>query len=219
MRESTIRSYVRRKHRMTPGQARALEEYWPQYGLNVESGWVNCSGECMLEIGFGMGYSLLAMAARHPEKSFIGIEVHRPGIGALLLAAAKQGITNIRVFNEDAVIVLKQCITDKSLSKIQIFFPDPWPKKRHKKRRLIQSDFVTLLQQKLKPGGQLHLATDCADYAQQMLAIVEATPGFENCAGTGQYLSEQNQRPMTKFERRALDEGRIIWDLLFTLLY
>lgn len=218
MKESTksIRSYVRRAHRMTPGQARALQELWPCYGLSVEAGWLDSESEYILEIGFGMGQSLLTMAAQYPEKKFIGIEVHRPGIGALLASAARQNINNVRIYENDAEVILKQCIRNETLSKIQIFFPDPWPKQRHQKRRLIQTEFVRLLEHKLKPGGYLHLATDWQDYAKQMLNIVENMPTFSNCAGAGQYLSHRNGRPLTKFEQRGLNASHPIRDLLFT---
>ncbi len=217
MKESSpiIRSFVRREHRMTPGQARALQLWWLEYGLSLKDTYPEFSGECVLEIGFGMGRSLLMSAIQHPLKNFIGIEVHRPGIGALLAVAAKHQIKNIKLFNEDAVNVLKQCIKDDSLSEIQIYFPDPWPKKRHRKRRLIQPEFVALLYQKLKPGGFLHLATDWPDYAEQMLTVIGNHPGFINNAGAGQYLSHRNGRVVTKFEQRSLDLGQPIWDLLF----
>jgi tRNA (guanine-N7-)-methyltransferase len=217
MKEATqiVRSFVRREHRMTAGQARALTAHWATYGLKVELGYLELPGECILEIGFGMGRSLLAMAMQYPDKNFIGVEVHRPGIGALLLAAAKQQVTNIRVYNDDAINVIKQCIKNNTLTKIQIFFPDPWPKNRHRKRRLIQPDFIALLQQKLKPGGCLHLATDCRDYAEQMLRIIENNPNFSNCAGSGKYLSHSSGRVVTKFEQRGIEAGRGVWDLLF----
>lgn len=211
----SIRSYVRREHRITPGQSRALKEHWPQYGLELRSGYIEYPGECILEIGFGMGHSLLEMAEKFPHITFVGIEVHRPGIGALLGAAAKRGLSNIKVYNEDCLCVLKQAIKDECLSRIQIYFPDPWPKKRHHKRRLIQTDFAALLLQKLKPNGYLHLATDCQDYAQQMLQTIEIIPDFKNVAGAGQFLAHRNDRPMTKFEQRGLKLNQKIWDLLF----
>jgi tRNA (guanine-N7-)-methyltransferase len=209
-----VRSYTLRQHRMTPGQAKALKEHWPEYGLNSNSGWLNALRPCVLEIGFGMGQSLMTMAEQYPEKLFVGVEVHKPGIGALLGAAVKRNIKNIRVYNQDILIVLKQNIRDNSLSKTQIYFPDPWPKNRHKKRRLIQTEFVNLIYQKIQPQGYLHLATDCEDYALQMLKVIESLNIFENCAGKGLF-SHRMDRPITKFERKGLIAGRKSWDLLF----
>lgn len=212
---SHIRSYVRREHRMTPGQARALTQWRSHYILSGPDQWLEQEVEYILEIGFGMGQSLLAMAAQFPHKYFIGIEVHRPGIGALLAVAARKQINNIRIYHDDAINVLKQYIKDESLTKTQIFFPDPWPKNRHQKRRLIQADFVRLLQQKLKPGGELHLATDSQDYANHMLMVLEQAPGLTNYAGKKQFLPHRNGRAITKFEQRALQTGGAIYDLLF----
>ncbi|MBS0350568.1 MAG: tRNA (guanosine(46)-N7)-methyltransferase TrmB [Proteobacteria bacterium] len=209
-----IRSYTLRHSRMTPGQARALKEHWSEFGLEVDSGKLNPLQACVLEIGFGMGQSLLEMAEQYPEKLFIGVEVHKPGVGALLKAAAKRNIRNIKVYNQDILVVLNQCIEDNILSKVQIFFPDPWPKNRHKKRRLIQNQFVTLLYQKLRPQGYLHLATDCEDYALHILKVIESLNIFENCAGKDQF-SHRMDRPITKFEQKGLNAGRKSWDILF----
>lgn len=211
----SIRSYVRRQHRITPGQVRALQVWWEEYNLSGQLEWLNSEREYVLEIGFGMGQSLLADAIANPEKNFIGIEVHTPGIGALLLAATQQKINNLRVFNGDALIVLNQYIRDGSLSKIQIFFPDPWPKLRHQKRRLIQTDFVNLLVSKLKNRGYLHLATDWPDYAEHMMAVIEPIPGLINSAGKNNYLPHRNGRLITKFEQRGMQLGHPVRDLLF----
>ena len=211
----SVRSYVRRQHRITPGQVRALHAWWEAYDLSRQPEWLNSDREYVLEIGFGMGQSLLAEAADNPEKNFIGIEVHTPGIGALLLAAAQQKIENLRVFHGDALLILNQCIRNNSLSKIQIFFPDPWPKLRHQKRRLIQTDFVNLLVSKLKNQGYLHLATDWQDYAQHMLRVIDQVPGLINCAGRHNYLPHRNGRLITKFEHRGIQLGHVVKDLLF----
>ena len=210
-----VRSYVRRQHRMTPGQARALHSLWPEYDLRQQLEWLNSDAEYILEIGFGMGHSLLAEAAANPEKKFIGIEVHKPGIGALLSAAVASDIKNIRLFEGDALLILNQYIKAESLSKIQIFFPDPWPKLRHKKRRLIQVDFARLLAKKLKKEGCLHLATDWQDYAEHMLKVMNQVPDLSNCAGLNHYLLHHNGRLITKFEQRGLARGHVIKDLLF----
>jgi tRNA (guanine-N7-)-methyltransferase len=210
----SVRSYVRRQHRITPGQVRALHTWWEIYDLSRQPEWLNGDREYVLEIGFGMGQSLLAEAAANPAKNFIGIEVHTPGIGALLLATAQQKIDNLRVFHGDALVILNQYIKDNSLSKIQIFFPDPWPKLRHQKRRLIQTDFVNLLVSKLKSQGYLHLATDWQDYAEQMLRVAAQVPGLVNCAGEHNYLPHRNGRLMTKFEQRGIQLGHTVKDLL-----
>jgi len=212
-----IRSFVRRRQQwMTPRQAKGLETSWTLYGLTLEAGFLASEAEeYILEIGFGMGQSLAIMAQQNPEKKFIGVEVHKPGVGALLAEIKEQQINNIQIFNNDVNDVLKQCIKDESLSKVQIFFPDPWPKKRHHKRRLIQADFIKILHLKLKPGGLLHLATDWQNYAEQMLAVLEGDPNFINSAGEGKFLPHRHDRPMTKFERRGLNLGHDVWDLLY----
>ena len=169
----------------------------------------------MLEIGFGMGQSLVAMAAAAPEKNFIGVEVHLPGVGRLLHSMEDEGVDNIRVYCHDAVEILNDCIDDASLDTVQIFFPDPWHKKRHHKRRLIQPDFVDLLCRKLKPGGVLHLATDWENYAEQMMEVLSANTQLRNQAGEGEFAPRPDHRPLTKFERRGERLGHGVWDLLF----
>jgi tRNA (guanine-N7-)-methyltransferase len=219
LRRRIVRSYVRREGRITPGQQRALKLLWDKFGLTpttVLSNLVevfNREAPTILEIGFGMGHSLLAMAKAMPEKNFIGVEVYRPGIGALLLELAAQEISNVRVYCADAQEVLIQCFPNRSLYGIQIFFPDPWPKKRHHKRRLITPNFATLLHQKLQPGGYLHLATDWQDYAQQMLQIASNVSGFDNPYATG-FAPRPVTRPITKFEQRGQKLGYAVWDLL-----
>jgi tRNA (guanine-N7-)-methyltransferase len=216
-----IRSYVLRTGRMTPGQQRAFDAHWSRWGLEHADGAPDFDavfgrrGPRVLEIGFGMGQSLLAMAAAAPEKNFIGIEVHRPGVGRLLHAMADQGVDNIRVYCHDAVEVLRDCVTDASLDTVQVFFPDPWHKKRHHKRRLIQPAFVADLVRKLKKGGVLHLATDWQNYAEQMMEVLSAEPGLCNTCPPGEFAPRPAHRPLTKFELRGERLGHGVWDLVF----
>ena len=216
-----IRSYVLRTGRMTPGQERAFEENWARWGLEHRDGVLDFDscfgrpGPRVLEIGFGMGQSLVAMAAAAPETNFVGIEVHRPGVGRLLHSMVDAGVDNIRVYCHDAVEVLQDCIADASLDTVQIFFPDPWHKKRHHKRRLIQPEFIAHLTRKLKPGGVLHLATDWENYAGQMMEVLSAAEGLRNQAGPGEYAPRPDYRPLTKFEVRGERLGHGVWDLLF----
>ena len=216
-----IRSYVLRAGRMTAGQQRAYDDNWPNWGLEHEDGALDIDaafgrpGHRVLEIGFGMGQSLVAMAAAAPEKNFIGVEVHLPGVGRLLHSMEDEGVDNIRVYCHDAVEILNDCIDDASLDTVQIFFPDPWHKKRHHKRRLIQPDFVDLLCRKLKPGGVLHLATDWENYAEQMMEVLSANRQLRNQAGAGEFAPRPDHRPLTKFERRGERLGHGVWDLLF----
>lgn len=217
-----IRSFVRRAGRITPSQRHSLETLWPQFGIEYSSKFVDFSSyfgrqaDVVLEIGFGNGESLLKMAKEAPELDFIGVEVHAPGVGALLTGVKSNELQNLRVISDDAVKILTHMIKDRSLSKVQIFFPDPWPKRRHQKRRLIQAPFVKLLHQKLKAKGLLHLATDWEDYARQMMRILSSTKGFKNRVAEGVFYKDASSlRPMTKFERRGLRLEHPIWDLLF----
>lgn len=218
-----IRSFVRRDGRLTDAQRSALENLWPTLGLNLEGGLIDFSetfqreAPRILEIGFGSGHSLLAMAKAHPEQDFIGIETHQPGIGALILGMQLQQVNNIRIYYADAVEVLEQCIPAESLDTVQIFFPDPWQKRKHHKRRLIQSPFVNLVVSKLKPQGTLHLATDWEDYAVNMMRVLSSCDALVNLAGVEQYSNRSTQRPViTKFEQRGQRSGRQIWELQFT---
>jgi tRNA (guanine-N7-)-methyltransferase len=202
-----VRSFVRREGRITPAQTQALEKLWPIYGIDSDQ-IISISENTILEIGFGMGQSLLIQAEQNPDKNYIGIEVHRPGIGSLLLNIEKQNIKNLKIFNKDAVEVLNQNIPEYSLDAIQIFFPDPWHKKRHHKRRLIQPEFLKLVHQKLKPNGLLHIATDWENYMEHILEVL-------NNSGLFTKVEEAHQRPTTKFETRGIKLGHGVWDLLF----
>ncbi|SHI10079.1 tRNA (guanosine(46)-N7)-methyltransferase TrmB [Ferrimonas marina] len=216
-----IRSYVKREGRMTKGQARAMEEYFPTMGLKHEDGAVDLdqafgrSAPVVLEIGFGMGKSLVEMAAAEPDKNFVGIEVHGPGVGACLLYAEELGVTNLRVFEHDAVEVLADCIADQSLDRVQLYFPDPWHKKRHHKRRIVKEEFVAEIRNKLKLGGLFHMATDWEHYAEHMVAEMNEAPGFVNTASEGDFVPRPDFRPLTKFEARGHRLGHGVWDLIY----
>lgn len=215
------KSFVRREGRLTMGQKRALQQQWSRYGLQRQDGRLSITevfgrhADSILEIGFGMGEALLAAAQQHPDKNFIGIEVYRPGVGSLLAKISQLSMSNIRIYTEDAVEVLSDCIVDNTFSEIRIFFPDPWHKKRHHKRRLIQAPFIELLQQKLRPQGQLHLATDWQNYAEQMMAVLTENSHWYNSCGMGQYSPRPQTRSLTKFEQRGLRLGHQVWDLIF----
>lgn len=219
--QRTIRSFVLRQGRITRGQRTAFIRLMPRYGLDPAHGafdFTSSFGRAArrtLEIGFGNGEALLALARAQPGEDFIGIEVHRPGIGRLLLALDAEQLANVRVVCADAVEVLQRCVPDASLDAVLLFFPDPWPKKRHHKRRLVQAEFIALLAQKLKSGGRLQLATDWPDYAAQMLAVLNNSPAFSNCAADGGYAPRPAQRPPTKFERRGVALGHPVRDLAF----
>lgn len=215
-----IRSFVRREGRLTPGQRRALEELWPRFGV-TPAGMMDFAAlfgrpaPVVLEIGFGNGAALAAMAAAAPEKNFLGVEVHRPGVGSLLQRLAEQGLDNVRVAQVDAKALLEQSIADASLDSVYLFFPDPWPKKRHHKRRLLQTEFAELVRRKLAVGGVFHAATDWQPYAQHMLEVLTAAPGYANLAGPGAYAPRPDYRPLTKFEARGQRLGHGVWDLMF----
>ena len=216
-----IRSFVKREGRLTEGQERALNELFPLYGLELQDTPVNLvdifqrSATTILEIGFGNGTSLSEMAEKNPEQNYIGIEVHRPGVGNLLSQIKKLGLNNLRVMNEDAVDVLNKMIPDESLDAVYLFFADPWHKTRHHKRRIVQEEFVQLLRKKLKVNGAFHMATDWEPYAKHMMRVMNATEGYENTAGKDQYLPRPDYRPLTKFEQRGQRLGHGVWDLVF----
>lgn len=217
----SIRSYVIRGGRMTEGQRNAFDHAWAQYGLSLFNGVINPrqlfgrEAPLVVEVGFGMGDSLLAMAKAQPHCDFIGIEVHPPGVGRLLNNAAKNGVTNLRVYMADAIDVLKDCFVDNSIDRFQLYFPDPWHKKKHCKRRIVQPDFIQLLYSKLATGGICHMATDWGPYAEHMMEIMSASEGFSNCNGTNAYAPRPDYRPLTKFEQRGKHLGHKVWDLLF----
>ena len=214
-----IRSFVRREGRITQGQERALDQLWPRFGLSlgenpirIDDHLPNCKKR-ILEIGFGDGDSLLTMAKAEPESGFIGIEVHRPGVGRLLLRLAEEEINNVRLICNDAVQVVTHHIPVASLDRIQIFFPDPWHKKKHHKRRLIQPGFASLLAERLKPGGALHIATDWEDYAHTIMEVVSAEKRVFNPYGEGHFVDHKELRPATKYEARGLRRGHHLYDI------
>jgi tRNA (guanine-N7-)-methyltransferase len=214
-----IRSYVLRQGRVSNAQARAHETLLPRYGIEYSGKPIDLGAvfgrpaKTILEIGCGMGETTAAIAAAHPETDFLGIEVHTPGVGSLLKLIDEGGLTNLRVIQHDAVEVLREMIAPASLDGVHIFFPDPWPKKRHHKRRLVQTDFVALLASRLKPGGYVHLATDWEEYAGQMLEVLSAGSELENTADG--YAPRPAYRPQTKFETRGLRLGHGVWDIVF----
>ncbi len=222
-----IRSYVLRTGRMGSGQQRALEDLGPRFVVPFEAtapaDWDAIFGRSaprVLEIGFGMGQATAEIAHTRPETDFIGVEVHVPGVGALLKLIEERALGNLRILQHDAVEVLDKMIAPASLAGVHVFFPDPWHKKKHHKRRLIQPAFVAKLVSRLAPGGYLHCATDWQDYAEQMLAVLGADPGLVNSVsvteGGGGYAPRPDYRPLTKFEARGLRLGHGVWDLVFT---
>ena len=217
-----VRSFVIRTGRMTDSQKAGWDVGFPKHGFTLSDNkfdWdlsFDAVGPRVLEIGFGMGDSLVAMAEQNPESRYLGIEVHKPGVGKLLVDVERRGISNLKVFSDDAVQVLEDVIPVNSIDHLQIFFPDPWHKKRHHKRRLIQSDFVSLAVSRLSSSGNLHVATDWEPYAAHMMDVLSATEALENMAGDRQFSPRPESRPVTKFERRGHRLGHGVWDLLFT---
>ena len=208
----TIRSYVLRSGRMTPAQRRALTELWPAYGLEPATGlfdWIRIFGRdapCALEIGFGNGENLISMAIENPETNFVGIEVHEPGVGHCLLQAEQHNLTNLKLVRCDAVAVLRDNVPDASLSRLNLFFPDPWHKKRHHKRRIVQPGFVDLVARKLTTGGILHIVTDWPNYAEHIDAVVSANPSFEPMPAV------PSDRLVTRFDNRGARLGHSNWE-------
>lgn len=218
---SKVKSFVKREGRLTKGQAKALNDYWPTMGIEVSDTTLNFSElfgndhPVVLEIGFGMGRSLVEMAQAQPHLNFLGIEVHRPGVGACLAYAGELQLSNLKVIEHDAVEVLKNNIPTASLERLQLFFPDPWHKKRHHKRRIVQADFAALVATKLKPAGQSHMATDWEPYAHHMLEVMQKSEAFKNTSQTNDFVPRPDYRPITKFETRGQRLGHGVWDLIF----
>ena len=206
---------------MTAGQSAAYEELMPKFGFEFEKSALNLAelfdsnNPVTLEIGFGMGASLAQQASENAQTNFMGIEVHRPGVGALLARIKENGATNVRVIAHDAVEVLEHMIPDLALSKVQLFFPDPWPKKRHHKRRIVKSDFVQKIREKLKIGGVFHMATDWENYAEHMLEVMQGEAGWKNLSESNDYVPKPDDRPVTKFQARGERLGHGVWDLMF----
>ncbi|HIF0223536.1 TPA: tRNA (guanosine(46)-N7)-methyltransferase TrmB [Legionella anisa] len=219
-----IKSYVLRAGRVSNRQRQGLDFWLKDYELTVEGSPWNLSEEfvrtadTVVEIGFGMGASLLAMAKNNPELNYIGIEVHQAGVGSLAADLHEYQISNVRIVAHDAVEVFRTQLLDNSLAGVQIFFPDPWHKKRHHKRRLIQKEFIQLLAKKIKPGGFIHCATDWQDYAEHILDVLSTEPTLKNAQKEGGYSPRPLSRPLTKFEQRGERLGHGVWDLIFTKL-
>jgi tRNA (guanine-N7-)-methyltransferase len=220
-----IRSFVMRAGRMTAGQSRALEDLWPRYGVDYAPTPLDLpalfgrDAPRTLEIGFGNGEHLAQLAAAHPERDYFGIEVHRPGVGHLLMLAEAANLANLRVSDHDAVEVLSEQFPSASLDEVLVLFPDPWHKKRHHKRRLIQPLFIELLATRLRPGGVLRLATDWEEYALQMLEVMRAAPAlFGNLSPGGEWMPRPEERAPTRFEKRGARLGHGVWDLAFRRL-
>ena len=219
----TVRSFVLRQGRLTKGQSLALETSWPIYGIERGDRSLDLSAlfektaPITLEIGFGNGVSLATMAENAPDKNFIGIEVHRPGVGRLLHLIEEKSLKNVRVMDDDAVQIIKKRIPEKSLDCVQLFFPDPWHKKRHNKRRIVQTEFVSLIASRLKTNGIFHLATDWEPYAEHMAEVMEASSEFASLSDTP-FSPKPTERPTTKFETRGIKLGHGVWDLLYRVI-
>ncbi|MDX3137044.1 tRNA (guanosine(46)-N7)-methyltransferase TrmB [Streptomyces europaeiscabiei] len=219
--ERRIRSFQPRRSRVTAGQADALQRLWPKWGLDIDGRALDLAelfGDekpVVLEIGFGMGEATARMAAADPDTNVLAVDVHTPGQGNLLNLADRDGLSNVRVANGDAIILLREMLTPGSLNGLRVYFPDPWPKKRHHKRRLIQPEFLTLVASRLRPGAIVHCATDWEPYAEQMLDVLTAHPDFENTRADGGFAPRPGFRPQTRFEGQGLDKGHVVNDLLF----
>ncbi|MCP3868014.1 MAG: tRNA (guanosine(46)-N7)-methyltransferase TrmB [Gammaproteobacteria bacterium] len=216
-----IRSFVLREGRLTQGQRRAFDRLWPQVGVDFRYRSLDLPAlfgnpnPIHLEIGFGNGESIARMAESTPENNYLGIEVHRPGVGRLLQAIDERGLTNLRIVRHDAVEVLAQGIEDASLAAVYLFFPDPWHKRRHHKRRILQTEFVAHLARVLRPGGIFHAATDWEEYAEHMLSTMTSADEFDNCGVSGRFAPRPAYRVLTRFEKRGQNLGHGVWDLIF----
>ncbi len=220
-----IRSFVRREGRLTPAQQRALDELWPRFGIDNDgtpldfNALFGRSAPRVLEIGFGNGASLAQLAESHPDRDYLGLEVHRPGVGHLLMAVDKGALTNVRVICDDAMEVLRHRLPAGCLDAVLLFFPDPWPKKRHHKRRIVNPEFLSLVAAALKPGGRLHMATDWEPYAEHMFEALSACRQFRNSVAGGDYatgaVDRPDSRPVTKYENRGRRLGHGVWDYVF----
>lgn len=215
-----IRSYILRQGRLTQGQQFALDNHWAKYGLDhaivldAQTVFGRIAPLC-IEIGFGNGDCLAKLAKANPDKDFIGIEVHRPGVGHLLIQLEQHEITNVRIYCHDAIDVLTHCLVDGSLAAIHLFFPDPWPKQKHQKRRIVQASFLDLLAKKLQIDGYFHAATDWQHYASAILKIFLADARFTNTSVANDYAERPDYRPLTKFEQRGIRLGHGVWDIIF----
>lgn len=216
-----IRSFVKRGGRLTAAQARALAELWPRYGVEFTPGALDFDAlfgrraPRVVEIGFGNGEALVELAASHPELDFLGIEVHPPGVGHCLLAIAARDLTNVRLSRHDAIEVLQGQIPESTLDEVLLYFPDPWPKKRHHKRRIVRPEFITLVATRLRCAGVLRLATDWAPYAEAMTEVLERCDVLENVADSNRYVERPASRPLTRFERRGQRLGHEVFDLAY----
>jgi len=214
-----IKSFVLRQGRLTPGQQKAFEKLWPVFGVEYQPKPLNLvelfnnNNPVILEIGFGNGDSLAEMAKAQPEKNFLGIEVHRPGVGHLLIQIEKNQLENIRIISHDAIDVLKNCIERDTLQGVQLFFPDPWHKKRHHKRRIVQQSFLDLIARSTKPGGFFHAATDWENYAEHIRDMIQLHPLFDIESGSD-FIERPASRPLTKFEQRGQRLGHGVWDIM-----
>ncbi|MBP9741817.1 MAG: tRNA (guanosine(46)-N7)-methyltransferase TrmB [Burkholderiales bacterium] len=216
-----IKSFVLRQGKITSGQQQALTQLMPQYGIGYTEHLINLeqyfqrTNSKIIEIGFGMGHASWQIAKQNPDNDYLGIEVHAPGVGALLMSLLEHEITNMRIIQHDAVLVLKNMIMDNSITGFHIYFPDPWHKKKHHKRRLIQTDFIDLMCSKLKDDGYIHVATDWEHYAMYMLKLFGQNKQLSNQSINGDFVERPQYRPLTKFEQRGVNLGHQVWDLVF----
>ena len=221
MHPRAVRSFVRRAGRITASQKNALRELWPVYGIDYDTTELNLAtvfgreAPCTMEIGYGDGETLVAQANAHPDQNFLGVEIYAPGVGHMLISIKRETLSNVRLIREDAVDVLTYQITLASLDSVNLFFPDPWPKKKHHKRRIVQPGFARLVASRLKPGGRFHLATDWVPYAEHMLEVLSSCEYLDNCSASNNYIERPDTRPQSKFEQRGQKLGHEVRDLMF----